>query len=254
MNLRSNPGLGLLAASLLVWADAACAQETNPSLSKIILNGVMAGLGDKRAFFKVTFTDGAPPANLMLTEGQEKFGIELLAVDMRLNVTTIREHGFTRTISICPTPKLMALQTTNGTTINWELPVSPGGSIDRMVSAGDPSKKMNGAALNTVGSGDSAKTPANNAAASANNNADQASSSDGSITAASAPEEHLYQWWVKEAEKIERARVETAQRVMAGEWQPYPLTPLTPPGTPAPLIGDGSAFMDHGPGIVLNGN
>jgi hypothetical protein len=39
---------------------------------------------------------------------------------------------------------------------------------------------------------------------------------------------------------------------MAGEWQPYPLTPLTPPGTPAPLISDGSAFMDHGPGIVLN--
>ena len=69
-----------------------------------------------------------------------------------------------------------------------------------------------------------------------------------------ATPDHLYQWWVKEAEKIEQARLETTDRVLAGEWQAYPLTPLTPSGTSAQLIGTNSLFMNHGPGIMISGD
>jgi hypothetical protein len=243
MNLPFNFITGLLTAGLLAQAEMASAQAAETVPSNIILNGTMTILGDKRAFFKAAFADGAPPVDFMLAEGEGKFGLQLLAVDPQLKKVTVREQGFIRTLAICATPKLIALQTTNGTTINWVIPAANEPAI---AASANPGNNTNGVAVNNGVSGGFAKNPASAAGTDTGDSPNNASDPD------PAPQTHLYQWWVKEAEKIERARVETASRVMAGEWQPYPLTPLTPPGTPAPLISDGSAFMDHGPGIVLN--
>ena len=56
-----------------------------------------------------------------------------------------------------------------------------------------------------------------------------------------------YHWWVKEAQRIEQARQATAQQVMDGTAQPFPMTPFTPPGTPAQLVGPNKMYFYYDP-------
>jgi hypothetical protein len=264
MNWRTPMVLGLLAVELVL--RIASAQEAQAVPAGIVLDGVTTILGDNRACFKVTFEDGRPEADFMLAEGQARYGIRLLAVDARSGTVTINEQRmYTRNISICKTPVLLAVTTsTTGVTAA----ARPGGNAhsgavatDSVRSAGDETPAANGQfipAAFAVGTGSSPSTGSENGTSgNSDNTTAKANNSDASSSAGAGDnttQSHLYQWWIKEAEKIERARVETAQRVTAGEWPPYPLTPLTPPGTPAQLIGAGSLFMDHGPGVMIFSN
>ncbi len=72
--------------------------------------------------------------------------------------------------------------------------------------------------------------------------------------AANSSDSHVYYWWLQDAKDIEQTRIATAQSVLAGETAPQPLTPLTPPGTPAGLIGVDSVYMEHGPGVMISGS
>ena len=52
-------------------------------------------------------------------------------------------------------------------------------------------------------------------------------------------------WWYRGSQQMEAARVATAAVVGRGELPAYPLTPLTPPGTPAVLIGSDQLYFNH---------
>jgi hypothetical protein len=267
MNLRSPIFIGLLAAGLVVQTAGTIAQEAQSVPSEIVLNGIMANADAKRAFFRAAFTFGAAKADFALAEGETRYGIQLLAVDARLNAVKIRNHGLVQTIPICQTPEIVWSGTPVNATGKPRLmatapqnnrPVQTGDSPDEANTiapsadfaavAGVPGFAAAAGMHGSVNSGNTPPTagdgtPSTTDAASENSN-DSTSTSQG----------HRYQWWIQEAQKIEQARIETAERVMAGEWQPYPLTPLTPPGTSPELIGPSSAFMEHGPGVIVAGS
>src|SRR5487761_2481904 len=85
---------------------AALAQAVAPARPAGGLNGVTTILGDKPACFKVTFADGTPPASFLLAEGQSRYGIQLVAVDVQSNAVTIHNAGLAQVIAICKTPEL----------------------------------------------------------------------------------------------------------------------------------------------------
>ena len=50
-------------------------------------------------------------------------------------------------------------------------------------------------------------------------------------------------FWVRASEEFEQLRIQTADAVLSGVDEPIPLTPLTPAGTPAALIGPDQAWF-----------
>ena len=58
-----------------------------------------------------------------------------------------------------------------------------------------------------------------------------------------APKPEPEPWWVIGSRNVEASRVATAALVESGQADPYPLTPFTPPGTPASLIGAGQLYF-----------
>ena len=263
MHLRSLTVAGLLAAGLAAGTIVAIAQETGPVPSGIVLDGVTSILGDNRACFKVTFADGAPEVDFMLVEGQARYGIKLLAVDTQLNAVTIRNQGRIQAIPICKTPTLRSTTTAgvNGSVRSGNHDNQGTGFTGNVEAQGNEIQSAangqfpQGYAIGAGRSQNGASGNNNNSSGNTDNTVSVNNSSDDSSTGAdNTTQGQLYQWWVKEAEKIERARTETASRVTAGEWPPYPLTPLTPSGTSPQLIGTGSLFMEHGPGILISSN
>jgi hypothetical protein len=271
VNLRSNIFNLLLAMVFVVGTPNAGAQEAPPVPSGIVLNGITTILGDNRALFKVSFTAGASGAGFMLAEGQTRYGIQLLAVNTQSNTATIRHQGRTQIIPICPTPTLL-----DGTAAanrgvasgkfrgrNKSGMMIPAGSAPASENETQPAAEGQLVQSGHGGSGGASSGSLPNDASGNDNHSAPGNSDNNTIpvtdSGASGPGSAgdngspapVYQWWIKEAQKIEQARQETAQRVTAGEWPAYPLTPLTPAGTPAQLIGADSVFMDHGPGVVL---
>jgi len=184
----------------------------------------------------------------MLAEGQRAGEVELLSLDMKAGAATINNHGVIQVVTICKAPTLAwsgesagdggqnnfqngtASQTTESQSQN-----APGGQVTSQAGY------QSGQANSQPGSSASDGTAANN---TASNNADSNSSSGSSSTSnASAPKTDP--WWITGSRAVEAARRQTADLVSSGQADPQPLTPLTPPGTPAYLIGSDQLFFDH---------
>jgi len=265
MNLRSNIIIGLLAAGQVVQTAVTIAQEAQTVPLEVVLNGIMTTLDARRAFFQAAISPGAPRVNFMLVEGETSYGIQLLSVDVRLNAVKICNHGLVQTIPICQTPEIVGSAIKANGAGGSGLATTSGRQNNRSDYAGDSPEEAN-ANPQTSDAGLAAGFPRmiNNSGSNndgsnngGSNNDGTASTTDGgsdnSKGSSSAPQDQRYQWWIQEAQKIERARVETAQRVLDGEWQPYPLTPLTPPNTSPQLIGASGVFMEHGTGVIIAG-
>jgi len=224
--------------------------KTPPPL--IILNGLAIMSGDKRALFKTWGPGGGK--SYFLAEGEQRDGIEVLSVNIKASTVTVNNHGVVQTISICPTP---ALPATVIAAPNGAARLKPGGNnpgeapaANFSVTANETQPSANGQisqsgiALGTGGSRDggsqSGGSSNDNAAAS-----DPADGSSGSMISDYTVQG--YHWWTKEAQGIEQARGATAQQVMNGSIPPYPLTPFTPPGTPAQLIGPNRLYFSFDP-------
>lgn len=245
----------ILASLLLLGVThplgSARAQAVVANRSAIVLNGITTILGDRLALFKVTLAEGARPVSFMLAEGQSRYGLQLVAVDVRSGAATIHVADQTRVVSICGTPELPVIPPDTGAFAN-SISGSAGtydafGRLIKSAAASGGGASAGGSDVYPGANASAGKYPGDGADS---NSAANASGPSGSPSPANR---HVYQWWVKEAQKIENARQETAQRVLAGEWEPYPLTPLTPAGTPAGLIGPKSLFVDHGPGVIVVG-
>jgi hypothetical protein len=223
---------------------------------EVVLNGITTIFGDKRALFKVL---DAPPAHTsrsyFLSEGERNGDVELLAVDVKAGTIKVIDQGIVQVITICKAPALLAI---SNKAMGSDASVESSGDRNNYGTASVASTAKSGnesqgempspAAGQPASAGNAVKSASDSNGNSPGNTGDRAndsSSSNASDTAASATQDNP--WWMKEAQKIEQARQETAQRVMDGKWQPYPLTPLTPPGTPSQLISSASEYFFYNP-------
>lgn len=253
--------LGLLTTSRAASGPEATAQPA-PVPATIVLDGVISIPGGNWAFFRISFSGNMPGADFMLAEGQSRYGIQLLAVNTPAGTVTVRKQGQTQTLSICQPPALLATTGSDSAAAGRPSPDANAAAAGMAASIGGKTQSaavprfahpVNAAGWDWAYPRTTAATnPGDNPVTA--NNADVGNANGAAGTSGSATQEHLYQWWTKEAQKIEQARLDTAQRVLAGEWPAYPLTPLTPSDTPSQLIGPDSLFMEHGPGMLVSGN
>jgi hypothetical protein len=230
MNFQVKTFIALL--GLITSANISYVSAQNAA-GEVVLNGMVAIFDDRRAFFTI------PSAgNFSLAEGESRFGIKLLSIDFPSRCVRIADRGEVRWVRICAATELFAVSrnASRGNVMN------PDGTpnISTETSLGSTSTTVQNHTSIVAGT------------AGASNSSVGNNDGSGNVSSRSTNEnQQVYQWWIQEAQKIEHARIETADRVAAGKWPPYPLTPLTPPGTPAQLVSGDSVFMDHGPGVVV---
>jgi hypothetical protein len=255
MNIRFRPAIGLLVVGLVAGVAGVEARAAQPVPAAIVLNGITTILGDNRACFRVIFTAGLREEDIMLAEGEARYGIQLLAVDTQSNTVVISNQGLKRTVPICKTPTLLA----RGTSGAGNIAAARAGVRNNSGTASSGAAQISGNEATPGDNGQSAGPgnaagvnegpPATSQSDSSPSSANEASSAEAAAGSASTSDNAApdYHWWEKEAQRIELARQATAQQVMDGTVQPFPLTPFTPSGTPAQLVGTNKAFFYFNP-------
>jgi hypothetical protein len=257
--------LAMVSAVMVTNADGGDNSRPLQASPEIVLNGITTIFGDKRALFKVVDSSPAPVSrSYFLSEGERNGDVQLLAVDAQAGTIKVSDQGIVQVITICKAPVILA-----GASTATGNDVSIAGSVDgndpRTTSAAVAAKSGTGSQgeMQTPTAGQLAVSGGGNSPGNAEKSANSSndSSSAGSANSASDPSggsaaldsnsaSQNSPWWLKEAQKIEQARQQTAQRVMDGKWQPYPLTPLTPVGTPPQLISSASAYFFYNPTVA----
>lgn len=248
--------LGCLVALWLV-----CQGTGSAAPSEMEMNGIVTVPGDKRVFIKTQDAAGRE-INYMLVEGQSRGGIKLLSVDMNNNVAVFDNHGTSQILKICPTPELTAISATSQIQRMASSFSQPLAATDKTLAATDKTPSQASTAANpsnatgerlNSGYAPVAVIGGNSSTASGSappdtttgaNPANETAAETPSASASSSPGNNT-SWWYTGSQDIEQARLETADAVRQGVLPPYPLTPLTPPGTPPELIGPGQAYFNH---------
>ena len=218
-------------------------QDSKSPPPEITLNGLMTIFGDKRALFKVRVQSGEEKSCILL-EGQRDGDIELLAVDMKKDTIIVNNHGVIQTITICKTQVLPMIENTvtaNGgnnaaANNNSKFSSNPNQTFSQEFQNGNsqPTAFQSGYQAGSANPQNSS-SPGNGVTANNDQNSGGANSSTPQIDP----------WWVRGSKMVEQSRVQSADAVANGTASPLPLTPLTPPGTPANLIGSEQMFFDH---------
>jgi hypothetical protein len=220
---------------LLVFTMALTARAEAPP--EIFFNGIFTLFGDHRVLFK-THSGNPEEKSFMLAEGEARDGIRLLAVDIHAGIAQFDNHGVIQKISICPTPDLGPAA--NATITAGQKSFS-GASSATAVAAGEPGL------FSPATAAASSFSAANGIDATAQ--AAEKAGADFSTGRTSQPvskqDATQNTWWYRGSQQMEAARVATAAAVERGELPAYPLTPLTPPGTPAVLIGSDQLYFNH---------
>jgi hypothetical protein len=254
------------------------------------LNGLVSIFGDQQACLQIS-RPGSPPENVLLAAGRTFRDIRLLAVDVSTSAVRINNGGQLQTLKICAAPELTAGDDTWTPPVPAHKEMLPRSAASGQLVASSPAQIAGVAEFggdianpfpniiktpsatsaggqagnnNQASAGNASTSPSpgtggqNNPTPVVDNQnnptpvADTAAGSAGG-TGASPATTHVYYWWTSVAQSIEQSRLANAQLVMAGDMPPEPLTPLTPPGTPAALIDpDSSLFFDHGRGMVVS--
>ena len=253
--IKSPALIALLAGVIVLTTTGASGSNSSPP-EAVVLNGVVAISGDQRAFFQIPGPNPSSTQTFSLAEGQSANGIQLLSVNFQLESVMINNHGHVQNIHICNAPVLLAAANLGNSGPN----AKPASAASARPGAGaDSSPNNSGVSGDAVSNADAAglhgggtaaapneKGSGSGGSAADNGNSNSSSPASGNGSNSNPADSHPYIWWYAEAQKIEKTRLETAARVMAGEWPPEPLTPLTPPGTPAQLIGATSVFLKSG--------
>ena len=251
-----------LAGAVVILTAGASGPKLSPP-DAVILNGVIEIFGNKRAFFQKPGPNPSSAQTFSLAEGESADGIHLLSVSFTQESVMINNHGHVQNIHICAAPVLLAAarmrnmgnpapQTKSKATIPAQSGAgadsstdNPGANGDVVFNADSSGFRGGGMAVNPNEKNPGSSNPSSSPVAG-NDNPASGSPASGNGSNSNPTDNQQYVWWYAEAQKIEKTRLETASRVMAGEWPPEPLTPLTPPGTPAQLIGADSVFLKNG--------
>lgn len=245
----SLPVLGVVALVIFIF-NSDCAAASPPVL---VLDGIVSICGNNEALIKADLSGNQTP--LIIKEGQTVSGIKLISVDFTKGIIMVRNLGEMQTIKICETPKLQpptSLTPTQGAMGG----VNPAGNYSSygksfMAAEGIPSAVAGQAGQSGLIAGISGAANANSNPYSNNDtpatpisdsNDNTNPNQNGVNTVTSKTPDP---WWLAASKNLERARAESAALVLRGEAEPFPLTPLTPPGTPAALIGPDKLYFGH---------
>jgi uncharacterized membrane protein YgcG len=218
----------------------------------IALNGIMSIFGRKYALFKLSANKGK---TYLLGEGQSDGEIRLLAVEERAGKIKISNHGIVQTISLAKPPATTG-QPAAGAAPN-AAPFVAAGNNPRQ----SPAEGIAPAAFEKnpmpvampvatagfyagAGGGNSGNSQGGSSGGTPSSSGDSGSQSSGGSNSAPRPEPDP--WWVIGSKSMEAARIATVSQVNSGQAEPWPLTPFTPPGTPASLIGPERLYFGHG--------
>lgn len=223
-----------LTVSLLATSLLASVAGSAVTLVPVELNGIVSFFGVRQAFFAL---DQGSGDNFALAVGESKYGVKLLAIDTTVNLVQIENGGQRQSLRICAAPNLTGLTGPLSSSaaggpdeagnvdlekIDPRLPGNPGfGTLPPLAAGAAPKSQPSPADVN--GANPAARLK------------DQAGAS-----------------WYQEAQSIEENRRNSAAQVLAGEMPPWPLTPLTPAGTPANLIGKDGLFGNHMPDFLTH--
>jgi len=215
----------LLAGSLLLAGLQPAAAYT------VQLNGIVGLFNPKMAMFVLGRGENYPPTSFMLAEGESQFGIRLLAVDVTGQRVQIECYNKKSYLNLCGTPNVTnAVAAPTGVTQTRQ-PVPGELSVASYLAS---------EAVQRIKEGNPLWVPA--APAGRQNTG---SGTDNAGTGTAVPEDFTKELWYQDSLALERARAETVAEVLSGERSPYPLTPLTPPGTPGQLLNQDVIYSDH---------
>jgi hypothetical protein len=219
----------------------------------ITLTGITTVLGDQRVLFKTPSPDAVGWKQHMLAVGQSEDEIKLVSVDVPSATARFNNHGVLQEVAICKAPSSANVTPASAITApeTDAARMRPAGNFARpqpVMESPDDSPFVRGmAGRNGTGARAAANsgTPANNDNNSVANEPSGANSSPGASADAQFALANGDPWWLAGSKLTEQARINSAADVRAGLADPQPLTPLTPPGTPAGLIGSDRAFFTH---------
>ena len=240
----------LLLTSLLTSATSGWAA------GEVALNGIACLPGKRYAMFEVSQSVTSQKA-IMLAEGETLNGLTLISVDAGAGRVEVEQDGVRQSLRIGsasggPLPSL--LQLVESVRARYEyIPKRSNNLTDAQNDLAEQYQIMAGnPGFGTI----PAKTPDNSrsvekspdTAAKATDN--DFKSVDGSpdtvpTDSTKATTDKTQEYWYKESTRIEARRIASAADVLAGEMDPWPRTPLTPPITPSSLVRREFYFSNH---------
>jgi hypothetical protein len=237
---------------ILMGSLLARARENLAAPVPVELNGIANFFGVRQAFF---ILPQAGSDNFALSPGETKNGIKLIAIDAVANLVQIENAGQRQSLRICRAPDLTAsvvgasrwpaghtltdlFSTNNDDVIDPNQPGNPGfGTLPPLAGVAAAQAKKSSADAN-------GSNPVADKAASQN----EKSPADGNgPNPAEQLKSHANEDWYQDSLSIEQSRQSTIQEVLAGQMTPWPLTPLTPAGTPANLISHDGMYANRRP-------
>ncbi len=237
----------------LLPQPSAAVQNFQTPPPEITLTGIMSAFNDRRAIFKVRELSGVEKS-IILAEGERIGEIELTSVDIKAGTITVNNHGIIQTIAISKMP-VFQLAGTAAASGSLNLAAN-----NKPVISGEPNQTaaVTSQNANTLpdasqsggfqfgwGGAKNPSSPGNGAAASGGQDSNLANSPGANAGDSNSGKPKPDAWWIHGSKMIEQARLDSAEAVLNGTADPQPLTPLTPPGTPAYLIGPGQLFFEH---------
>jgi hypothetical protein len=251
----------LLACLLINAAGITGMAAPSPALE---VSGISSFFGSKSACLIFQQPNALAPHGFLLAEGQSRFGIRLISVNAVSNIVQVENGGQIQFLRLL-TARNQASSSISETAEYQEFMAHLENIPSHALQADDSvdMSKMNNTALNNIeinGNGMSGAQKIDNLGMNQNSpaggngvNASQNSpaSLNGSNPAAALKDQSSATWY-QDSARMEKNRMATASSVLAGEMEPWPLTPLTPAGTPANLIGDDAIYANHIPGFYGN--
>jgi hypothetical protein len=199
----------------------------------IALNGIMTVFGKKIALLKTRSRKGE---SFMLAEGQDHGEIQLLSVDGKAGEIKVNNHGVIQTIALSKTfaaSTALFAGAVPAVDADKNFQSAPAGafSMDGVENHNVAARPVSQTGFAVANGNSQAGPPGNNPPP------------DGAGTMQNSGGSNYEPWQTVAARNMEAARTATADLVARGGMQPYPLTPLTPAGTPANLVGEGQLYF-----------
>jgi hypothetical protein len=239
-----------LFATAMLWLMSAFFINAAEAPLAVELNGIVNFSGFDCAFFVLDQPGSSALRSFMLTQGESRFGIKLLAMDATSGCVQIVNCGQKQSLRICSAPDLTSSSVSGTAGYPAKSFARNANNGSNSIGNSDSDTSVNPATIpGNPGFGTIPKND-NNANSSPSRNSSQNSvvNSAGADPATAFKDESNTQWY-QDSVSIEESRQETAQQVLSGEMTPWPRTPLTPPGTPGNLIGAEAFFSNHIPGF-----